>query len=259
MNSIGVYIPAYNVEKYIIESINSILSQTFSNFEIVIIDDCSNDNTYEEALKIKDSRVKIYKREEHCGFIGKVKNEAIEKLGEHKYICHVGSDDLIPEYCFKTFIDYMEKNSDVGACCGNFICFNDKNKWTLPHVANSGDFNKETLLKYMCMFPMRFYRKSAVESVGGYSEEITSSIDYDLALKLDEKYTIHRIKEPITYYYRQHSQQVSTRARPEQDLNAKKALQDALNRRKINAIVINDAPPFKIKKLEEEHFIWGKK
>lgn len=258
--SLGIYIPAYNVEKYIKQSIDSILSQTYSNFEIIIIDDCSTDNTFEEALKIKDSRVKVYKREEHCGYIGKVKNEAIEKLVDHKYIAHVGSDDIIPDYCFKTFIDYMDKNPDVGACCGNFICFNDEGKkWTLPHVKNSDDFNSKTLLKYMTLFPMRFYLKDAVESVGKYSEELTSAVDYDLALKIDEKYPIHRIKEPITYYYRQHSQQVSTRFRKEQDLNAKKALQNALNRRGLYSIVVNNAPPFKIKNLEEEHFIWGKK
>jgi hypothetical protein len=110
------------------------------------------------------------------------------------------------------------------------------------------------------MFPLRFYKKSVVEKVGGYSNVLSSAVDFDLALKIDQIATIHRIKEPITYYYRQHSNQVSTKARHEQDLNAKKALEDALKRRGINGKVINDKPPFIIEKnKEEEHFIWGKK
>jgi hypothetical protein len=205
----------------------------------------------------------VYTREEHCGKIGKVKNEAIDKLSrEHEYICHVGSDDKIPPNCLEIFVNYMDKHPEIGACCGNFICFNDQGQqWTLPHVTNSGDYDPNTLLQYMCLFPMRFYRRSVVEEVGGYSDELTSAVDYDLALKLDEITKIHRIKDPITYHYRQHDFQVSTRARPEQDLNAKKALEDALKRRGIDGKVKNNRPPFIIEvaqKKEEEHFIWGK-
>jgi glycosyltransferase involved in cell wall biosynthesis len=245
--------PAYNVEKYIFDSIKSIKSQLFKDWELVVLDDSSTDNTYSVVKTILDTtmepdiRIKLYKREEHCGKIGKLKNECIALLGDCDYICHVGSDDIIPTNCLQVFVDYMEKNLETGVCCGNFICFNDEGKeWTFPHVANSGQFNSNTLLQYMCLFPMRFYRKEIVDKVGGYSEVLTSAVDYDLALKTDEITKIHRIKEPITYFYRQHSGQVSSSKRPEQDLNAKVALQAALGRRNINGIVLNDKPPFKI-------------
>ena len=259
--------PAFEVEKYIIESIKSIENQTYKNWELVIIDDCSTDNTFDvlktitETKMYQDERIKIFKRDSHCGKIGKLKNECIAKFEkDHKYICHVGSDDKIPPYCFQTFVDYMEQHPETGACCGNFICFNDEGKqWTFPHVSNSGEFDSNTLLRYMSNFPMRFYLKSVVDKVGKYDENLSSAVDYDLALKIDEITKIHRIIEPITYYYRQHENQVSTKARPEQDLNAKTALENALKRRKINGKVIGDRPPFKIEYKEEEHFIWGKK
>ncbi len=264
MSSVGIYMPCFNVENYINESILSILNQTHSDWELAIIDDCSTDNTFEvasEFIKKYDNKISIYKRDEHCGRIGQIKNEAINKLSnDHEYICHVGSDDMIPEYCFKTFVDYLNSNPEIGACCGNFICFDDSGKtWTLPHVANSGDYDSNILLQYMSMFPMRFYRKSIVDSVGGYSNELTSAVDYDLALKIDEITKIHRIKDVITYQYRQHSQQISTRERPEQNLNAKKALENALKRRNIDAKVMGDQPPFKLENNDERHFIWGKK
>lgn len=262
--SVGVYIPFHNVGPYIIESINSIKSQTYKDWEIVLIDDCSTDNSFntisEYLNKFPDPRIKVYKRDEHCGYIGKLKNECIAKLDQnHKYICHVGSDDTIPNYCFETFVKFMEDNKDVGTACGNFTCYDDKgNTWSFPHVANSGEFSSDTLLRYMCSFPMRFYRFDIVKKAGYYAEDLTSAVDYDLALKIDEITTIKRIIKPITYYYRQHSGQVSTKARPEQDSNAKKALERALKRRNIDGIVKNDRPPFIIEKKEEKHFIWGK-
>jgi len=253
--------PAYNVGKYIEQSLMSIKQQTFKNWELVIIDDCSDDNTHQNAVKYSDSKIRVFKRTSHCGRIGQVKNECISKLSEpHDYICHVGADDKIPPHCLEIFVKYLDGHPEIGACCGNFICFDDEGKqWSFPHVANSGEYDRNTLLQYMCLFPMRFYRRTVVDAVGGYSNELASAVDYDLALKIDETTKIKRIKDPITYHYRQHAKQVSTRARPEQDLNAKKALQAALKRRNINGEVIGDKPPFKIRYKDEEHFIWGKK
>lgn len=259
--SVGIYMPAYNVGKYIEKSIMSIKEQQYQDWELVIIDDCSEDDTYKRAIEHNADNIRVYKRDEHCGRIGQIKNECISKLDKkHEYICHVGADDKIPPYCLETFVNYLDKHPEIGACCGNFICFDDEgNKWSFPHVANSGEYNSNVLLQYMCLYPMRFYRWAVVDTAGGYSNELTSAVDYDLALKIDEISRIKRIKDPITYYYRQHSRQVSTRSRPEQDLNAKIALQNALKRRNINGEVIGDKPPFKIHNKDEEHFIWRKK
>ena len=262
--SVGIYMPARNVEKYIDESIKSIISQTYTNWNIYILDDSSDDQTYEMAKNYECDKISVNKRKEHCGKIGKLKNECIQALGDkHEFICHVGSDDMIPTNALQTFVEFMDNNKEIGVCCGNFICFNDQgNKWAFPHVAQSGDFDSSVLLRYMSLFPLRFYRRTIIEQVGGYSNELTSAVDYDLALKVDEVTKIQRIKDPISYYYRQHSEQVSTKARPEQNSNAKQALQDALKRRNIDGKIKNDQPPFVIdysKSEESSHFIWGKK
>lgn len=265
MPKIGIYMPSYNVGKYISQSLESIIFQSYKDWELVVHDDCSEDDTYQKALPFQyknPDRIRVVKREEHCGLIGKMKNETIAMLGDSEYICHVGSDDIIPPYCFQMFVDYMDANPDVGACCGSFVCFDDMGKqWTLPHVANSDDYDPAVLLRFMCLYPMRFYRRSVVEKVGGYSNELASAVDYDLALRLDEVTKIHRIKEPVTYYYRQHLGQVSTKARGQQDMNAKRALEAALKRRGINGTVVNDAPPFVIAAQQPTgaQFIWGKK
>lgn len=254
---IGIYMPAWKSEEYIQESIKSIQNQKFKNWQLIIIDDGSPDNTYENALKIKDSRITVKRNDKHSGLIGKLKNNAIKQLDKDcKYICHVGSDDLIPESCLQVFFDTMELNPNIGAACGSFLAFNNSKKfWKFPHVENDKGFNSKRLLRYMCLYPMRFYRKIAIEKVGLYSETLTSAVDYDLALKLDEITKIIRIENFYSYYYRQHKEQVSTKKRYEQNLNAKKALEDAIKRRGLNIMVENNQPPF-ILKEKEENFIW---
>jgi glycosyltransferase involved in cell wall biosynthesis len=267
MSKIGVYAPTYNVGKYIKEMIESIKKQSFQDWEIAIIDDGSSDNSYQEALSAanNDPRITIVRRDNHDGRIGYIKNETIKLFkGNPTYQVSVDSDDKIPDNTLEIFNNFMDNNPDVGAACGNFICFNDQgDTWTFPHVANSGEFNSNTLLEYMCYFPLRFYRREVYLKVGGYDNNLTSAIDYDLALKFDEVTKIKRIKEPINYLYRQHGIQVSTRARPEQDLNAKKALEAALKRRGMEFKVLNDKPPFMLASTNnsevKRHFIWGKK
>lgn len=260
MSKVGIYAPTWKTALYVGEMIKSIQAQTYQDWVLGIIDDASDDNSYEAALKAAggDPRILISKRDTHNGRIGHIKNETIKLLGDVDYLASVDSDDLISPEAIEIFANFLDNNPDVGAACGNFICFNNEGKqWAFPHVVNSGDFDSNVLLRYMNYFPMRFCRKEHFDAVGGYDNELTSSIDYDLALKLDEVCTIRRIKEPVTYFYRQHNVQVSTRARPEQDQNAKNALERAVKRRGLNVEVIGDKPPFQLK-TTQSHFIWGK-
>jgi glycosyltransferase involved in cell wall biosynthesis len=259
--SVGIYMPCYDVGKYIEEAIMSIKNQTYKDWELVIVDDGSNDDTHQKAVKYSTGNIKVFNRGEHCGIIGLVKNEAYKYLDRnHDYVCHVGSDDIITPNCLKTYVNYMDKHPEIGACCGNFICFDDEGKkWTLPHVANSGEFDSSVLLRYMCFFPLRFFRREIMEKVGGHNITMKSSEDYDLALRVDEITKIHRIKNPITYYYRQHPTQTSRRTHSAMEGYARDALQRALDRRGIKGKVINDLPPFQIEMQKEKQFIWGKK
>jgi len=259
MPRVGIYVPAWNAEKYIGEMIASVRNQTFDDWTMVILDDASDDRTVAAAAEAAhgDSRISISSPGTHCGLIGKLKNEAISQLPDTEFICHVGSEDKISPDCLELFVRFMDAHPDLGAACGSFLAFDDSGKkWMFPHVARDRGFDSERLLRYMCMYPMRFYRRDAVEKVGGYSNELSSSVDYDLALRLDENVKIGRLEDRVTYFYRQHPQQVSRRARPQQNLNAKKALQDALDRRGLEQTVVNDAPPFRLEDKLPDHFIW---
>jgi len=262
MAKVGIYLPAYNAGKYIERTINSIKAQEMRDWQLVLIDDASDDDTFDKAAKAAegDPRISAHREEEHCGLIGKLKNKCISMLDQSEYICHVGAEDLIPPYCLRIFCQAMDGSPHVGAACGTFVAFDNQGKqWHFPHVVRDKGFSSERLMRYMCMYPHRFYRRAVVEKVGGYSDELSSAVDYDLSLRLDETTAIMRLEKPVTYYYRQHMEQVSRRDRVQQDANAKKALQDAIDRRGLDLKIQNDAPPFVLSKKQPEHFIWGKK
>lgn len=106
---VSIIIPAYNTEKYIRKCIDSILEQTYQNFEVIIIDDCSSDRTIETVQAYQDSRIKIYQNEKNSG-PSFSRNRAI-KLASGEYIAILDSDDWWSTDRLEQMINYMEKNN----------------------------------------------------------------------------------------------------------------------------------------------------
>nr|MBQ5811513.1 glycosyltransferase family 2 protein [Clostridia bacterium] len=106
---VSVIIPVYNREAYVEECISSVLAQSYSNFEVIIVDDGSSDNSAKicENLAEKDNRVKVFYGE-HAG-VSAARNKAIEKAcGE--YLFFIDSDDIIHNRLFETFVGALEKS-----------------------------------------------------------------------------------------------------------------------------------------------------
>ena len=112
---ISISMPAYNVEKYISEAIESILAQTFTDWELIIVDDCSKDKTLAIASEYaaKDSRIRIIKRKDNSGSVRLPRLDGV--MAAHgTYICAIDSDDAIePEYLQKMIDRQRETRSDI--------------------------------------------------------------------------------------------------------------------------------------------------
>ena len=107
---ISVIVPMYNVEKYLKLCITSILDQTFKDFELILIDDCSTDKTLEVAESFTDSRIKILRNEKNLGNPGLVRNVGID-AAQGDYIVFCDSDDVISTKELETFFNAAEKNN----------------------------------------------------------------------------------------------------------------------------------------------------
>ena len=108
---VSIITPLYNCEKYIEETILSVINQTYKNWEMIIVDDCSKDKGVEIVEKYQrlDSRIKLYKNEINLGGAG-TRNKCIEKA-KGKYIAFLDSDDLWKKEKLEKQISFMEKNN----------------------------------------------------------------------------------------------------------------------------------------------------
>ncbi len=151
MNKISIILPAYNSEKYLKSCIESISNQTFDNLEIIIINDCSTDNSLKIMQKYakKDKRIKIINNEQNLGY-GKSINIGI-KIAKGKYISIVESDDTIEKNMIeKLYRETLEKDYDIIKSNFNYIIKNKKYRSKIfdgiDHKNSSNKFNTPQIL-----------------------------------------------------------------------------------------------------------------
>lgn len=122
---ISVIVPVYNAEKYILETINSIISQTYDNLEIILIDDCSTDDSLKILEQVKDPRIRIIKLKENKG-VANARNIGIEK-SNGEFIAFIDSDDTWEKNKLEVQINFLNKlKSDL--CYSGYRIVNSNNE-----------------------------------------------------------------------------------------------------------------------------------
>ena len=180
---ISVIMSAYNTEKYIAEAIESILNQTLRDFELIIINDASTDNTLDIIKKYtkKDKRIKVISLKKNVG-AAEARNMGL-KIANGKYIAIMDSDDISLPERFRIQYNYLEKNKNIFLLAGGFYHIN-----TSGEVINqeSKRYNskqiKEILIKRNVLHnPTLMFRN---EDNIFYREKFVPAEDYDLLLRL---------------------------------------------------------------------------
>jgi|TARA_B100000214_G_C23922978_1_gene606990 glycosyltransferase involved in cell wall biosynthesis len=219
VKTISVIMSVYNDENNVANAIQSILDQTFDDFEFLIIDDCSTDNTYEEMTKfLNDSRVKLYVNEENIG-LTKSLNKLIEE-SSGKYIFRQDSDDISFNNRLDEQIKILE-TKDVKTCTTRAIDIN--NNKIIPGL--SSWIPKKITMKFKNPYihGTLAIEKLLLNSIGNYSEDFYYSQDFRLYLDLLQKNEkIYEIKKPL--YKLNTSNNISTLNKDEQKYYFKKAL-----------------------------------
>lgn len=118
MPRVSVLMPNYNASEFIEESIMSVLNQTYQDFEIILIDDCSTDNSLELVKRINNSKIKLYSTLENGGIVSAL-NEGLKHV-KSEFIIRMDSDDISVENRFERLVNFMDLNPEVGVC-GSFI------------------------------------------------------------------------------------------------------------------------------------------
>ena len=193
-NKISVIMSVYNDQDNISNSIKSILGQTYKDFEFLIVDDCSTDNTYEEIKKFTtDPRIKLYKNSKNIG-LTKSLNFLIEK-SSGKYIFRQDSDDVSLSQRFEEQLNVLEREI-YQACTSRAI--NMQNNKTIPGL--SSWVPKKISIKYKNPYihGTLAIQKSLLNYIGNYDEDYLYAQDFKLFLDLIKKNKkIFEIKKPL--------------------------------------------------------------
>ena len=202
--SFSIIIPTHNRAYIIKQCIDSILNQTYKEFELIIIDDHSEDNTIELLKSIEDTRLKILKLEGRKGAQA-ARNEGI-KNASGDWICFNDSDDFWQNNKLEINIEYLKKfNSDKKIVFYN-DCYryeentNKKNLWRLPDIKYFSSY-KSLLNGPGPMFQGLFFHKSLIINGGLLDESVPSYQEWDTSLILAKNGAMfYHIKEPLFVY-----------------------------------------------------------
>lgn len=134
MPRVSVIIPVYNAEKYIEKAIYSILNQTYDDFEIILVNDCSTDSSVEKVKIIADSRIKLYNNEVNHG-IAYTRNRALS-LASGEYIALFDDDDLMPINRLELEVNYLDEHTAIDLVGGHMRYIDEQgrpiSKYTKP-------------------------------------------------------------------------------------------------------------------------------
>lgn len=208
---VSIIIPVRNGREFIHEAIHSVLTQSFKAFEIIVVDDGSNDFDY-QSLEALDIRIKVL-RLEGCG-VSKARNVGMSQAcGE--FIAFLDADDVWFPGKLDAQIRYFDIHSDVGVVFGQFLKWNPSPEggfapaasiWsnceglTEAEVERSGWLYTKLLMGLLVGMNTAVIRRSVYEQIGGFNETMRIGEDYDYWLRASRVAPMHSLNGPVALY-----------------------------------------------------------
>lgn len=214
--TVSVLMPTYNYAHYIGEAIQSVLDQTFQNFELIIVDDRSSDNT-DEVVKpfLADTRVKYFKNEKNLGLVGNF-NKCLD-YATGKYIKYLLADDKFHPQLLEKFVPVMDADQAISLITSDNFIFGARSKTRVAplhglHSGNEAIFHslKEGRGNWIGEPSVVMFRKSALETTGRFSNKYTCLVDINMWLRLLMAGKCYIVPEALSYF-RQHPKQASSK------------------------------------------------
>ena len=196
---VSIVIPVHNGEKYIKESIDSCLAQTYSNIEIIVVDDKSTDSTL-EILKEYGEKIKVFPVEKQNG-LGNVINIGI-RTSKGKYIARMDADDIMYPDRIEKQVEYLESNPNCVAVGGQIDIIDADSNITghREYAQNDKDLKKNRFLFQPFAHPAVTLRKSTLEEIGLYPEDMWKVEDVKLFLILSTKGEFANLPDTVLKY-----------------------------------------------------------
>ncbi len=197
---VSVIIPTYNRKNTILASVNSVLNQTYKNIELIVVDDCSTDDTEKTVKSIDDSRIKYIKLEKNSGACV-ARNKGIE-VSQGQFIAFNDSDDLwLPEKINRQ-IDFLnKKNADIVLC--KMECRTPENKFihNFPNIKLDKKISYKELLKYNSASTQTIFGKADCFKEIFFDATMPRLQDWDEVLHLSQKFKVFYQNEILVHTF----------------------------------------------------------
>jgi len=220
---VSIVVASYNHVQYLPKRIESLLSQTYKNIEIIIIDDCSPDNSREVLRNyLYDNRVRLIEREKNGGWVI-VSNQGIG-LSNGEYVIFANCDDYCDNSMIEALVNGIRTSNKIGVafCCSEMIDQGDnhigydiqgreaafKNKCKTDTIISSTEMYKFFL--HSCVIPnlsAALIKKKCFDDIGNFSDLYKACCDWDLFFKIFEKYDAYYVAKPLNNF-RQHNKTI---------------------------------------------------
>jgi glycosyltransferase involved in cell wall biosynthesis len=224
---VTIYIPCNNYGKFLKQSVQSVLNQLYSNWELIIIDDGSNDNTFEIAQKfcsLYPKKIRLVKNKTALR-LQKIANNILD-LAKGKYMMRLDADDWLDETALLAMVAKLESKANLGLVYGNYF-YTDSNGEVigLERGYNTGK-HEDKFFNHTPHGACTMFKVRSLKSAGGYLEDVNAQDGWDLWYKLNKRIGSAYLDIPI-FYYRQHE---SAMSRDKKKLiNARANIQNRIN------------------------------
>lgn len=207
--NISVVMSVYNGEKYLREAINSILEQSYADFEFIIIDDCSTDNSLDIIKSYKDNRIRLIRNKANLRLPASL-NMGI-RLANGKYIARMDADDISLPDRFLKQVNYLESHPEVVALGGSFQAIDGNGRNLYKHHALIEEkLDRYYLIPSPLAHPTVMMRREIIVNNNlFYDVKYSSAQDYDLWLRIRKYFKIANLPE-VLLKYRIHKKSISS-------------------------------------------------
>lgn len=240
---VSVVMAVYNTQRYLGQAVESILTQSFTDFEFVIIDDGSTDRSLKilQRYAAKDCRIRLISRENQG--IPKTRNELLS-YARGEFIAVMDSDDVAMRDRLAHQVDFLRTHPQV-VCVGGYQDWIDEAGRVLKHhwePETNDEIQQYLLWGWTCInHPSAMMRRSAVMQVGGYDNSLALGEDLDLWFRLGEMGELANLPETVLHY-RQHGRSISEARQKEQLQYIRQVCERAWQRRGITGEFRADRP-----------------
>lgn len=193
---VSIGLPIYNAEYFLRDAITSILNQTFQNFELIVIDDGSTDNSWEIALSFKDKRIRFLKDGKNMGLAARLNQ--IATVAKGKYLVRMDADDIMHPERVERQLSILNQNPEIDVLGTNAYSIDANNN--IQGLRVKYDFNKPKLLDVKGFIHPTIIAKTEWFLNNQYDVNVMRSQDYELWQRTFKTNVFKVYTEPLLFY-----------------------------------------------------------